>query len=75
MEKGFVSHVTNDADRRAKSLEVSDEGLQVLDGAHLADLRAQEQSMGNLDPAEKEQLVRLLQKKVDALRDVSRKVR
>lgn len=75
VEKGFVSRITNEADRRAKVLKVSDEGLQVLDCAQLAVLRAQEQLMGNLDPAEKEQLVRLLQKIVDSLGDVSRKAR
>ena len=72
---GLVLHLTrvvSPSDRRARVLTIGVEGIEVMQRAKPATIRAQEQLVEALAPAEVEQLISLLRKVVDALGDVTR---
>jgi DNA-binding MarR family transcriptional regulator len=75
VDKGLVTRVTNDADRRAKVLSTTEAGHAAIKRAGPAVLKAQEQLTSGLSVEEAETLIRLMEKAVVALGDVSRSSR
>jgi DNA-binding MarR family transcriptional regulator len=75
VDKGLVTRLTNDADRRAKVLTTTEAGQDAIRQAGPAVLKAQQLLMGGLNAEEADHLVRLMEKAVGALHDVSRTAR
>ncbi len=60
--RGFVRRLADPNDRRGVIIELTDEGLAAVDAAVAANSASDRQLMERLDPAELEQLERLLRK-------------
>jgi DNA-binding MarR family transcriptional regulator len=65
--RGFVERRRRPEDRRAHSVHLTDEGRAVLARGRRVAARMQEKLLARLDPAEREELTRLLGKVVDEL--------
>lgn len=72
VEKGFVTRQNSVADRRSKLLTVTSEGERTIELAQPHVRQAQERLVQGLSRAEVEQLIRLMEKIVEASGDVSR---
>jgi len=72
VEKGLVDRVVSETDRRARVLTISDAGVQTIQRTEPAMKRAQKRLVGELDQAETEELLRLLNKIVAGLGDITR---
>jgi DNA-binding MarR family transcriptional regulator len=72
VEKRMVERFTDPADRRCKRLQLTLEGGDALVRAEPLVSKSQDELVSSLTASEKEQLLALLQKVVDALGDVSR---
>ncbi|NMA99000.1 MAG: MarR family transcriptional regulator [Phyllobacteriaceae bacterium] len=72
VEKGLIARRTSDTDRRAKLLTLLDEGESTLAIADPIVRRAQENLVQGLEPAEVEQLMKLMEKVVESMGSVSR---
>ncbi|MGN6487297.1 MAG: MarR family winged helix-turn-helix transcriptional regulator [Devosia sp.] len=72
VDKGFVTRVVSQADRRSRVLTVTDAGADIIERAEPPVIRAQAQLLEHLDQAEAAELLRLLGKVVLALGDVTR---
>jgi len=70
--KGYLTRRVSDRDRRARRLEVTATGREVLDHIEPAVEAAQRVLLSGLDAVEADTLVRLLRKAIDALNDLSR---
>ena len=60
--RGFVRRLDDPHDRRGVIIELTDEGLAVVDAAVAANVESERQLLGRLDADELEQLERLLRK-------------
>jgi DNA-binding MarR family transcriptional regulator len=72
VDKGLVTRVTSDTDRRARVLTASDQGIAMIDRAEPAMRRTQELLVDDLDRKEAIELMRLMGRVVDALGEVTR---
>jgi DNA-binding MarR family transcriptional regulator len=72
VDKGFVTRMTNAADRRARVLSLTEAGASTIVAAEGAVVRAQEILVSGLNSSERETLTKLLDKAVTALGEVSR---
>lgn len=75
VEKGCIARINSDVDRRAKLLTVSEAGMRIIEQVDPVVRRAQERLVESLGPEEIELLIRLMEKVVDSLGDVSRSAR
>lgn len=75
VDKGLVTRVTSDTDRRARVLTVRDHGVALIETAEPAMRRAQALLVAGLDRTETIELIRLMGKVVDALGNVTRAAR
>ena len=66
---GLVTRTTEPADRRALSLELSPAGRKLLDERKARAAEAFGPATASLDPAERRELLALLRRMTDALRD------
>lgn len=72
VDKGFVSRVVSQSDRRSRVLTVTASGDETIGRAQPAMMRAQEQLVESLDREEAAELLMLLGKIVEALGDITR---
>lgn len=75
VEKGYLERSNSALDRRSKLLTVSDAGIAIIRQAGPYVQRAQERLVASLDASEQQELMRLLEKIVDDLGDLSRSSR
>ncbi len=75
VDKGLMTRVTSDTDRRARVLTANERGMATIHMAEPAMRRAQSVLVGDLDRDETAELMRLMGKVVDALGDVTRGTR
>lgn len=71
VKKGFVAREVG-ADRRARILDVTEDGAKALGAVSAAVESAQAIMLEGLEPAERDELMRLLGKAITALNDYSR---
>ena len=67
--RGFVERRRRPEDRRAHAVYLTDEGRTTLSRGRRVAARMQEKLLARLDPAEREELARLLNKVVDELEE------
>lgn len=72
VHKGFLARAVSEADRRARVLSITNEGIAALETIQPAVERAQKIMLGGLNDAEAEELMRLLRKATEAVNDLSR---
>lgn len=75
VDKGYVERASSAQDRRAKLLTVSPQGKAIIDLAAPLAERAQKRLVESLTAEEAQELMRLLEKVVDTLGDLSRSSR
>lgn len=75
VEKGFVTRVSSDIDRRAKLLSVSEAGLDIIAQTTPMVEACQSRLVAALSPEEQAQLTTLLGKVITDLGDISRSSR
>lgn len=75
VDKGYVERASSAQDRRAKLLTVSEQGKSIIDQAAPLVERAQKRLVESLTAKETQELMRLLEKVVDTLGDLSRSSR
>jgi len=72
VQKGLLVRQANSRDRRARVLQITDQGQRTLDGIEPAVEAAQRIMLRGLTTDEAEQFMRLLRKAIDAGNDLSR---
>jgi DNA-binding MarR family transcriptional regulator len=72
VQKGLLVRQANSRDRRARVLQITDQGQRTLDGIEPAVEAAQRIMLRGLTADEAEQFMRLLRKAIDAGNDLSR---
>ena len=72
VQKGLLVRQANSRDRRARALQITDQGQRTLDGIEPAVEAAQRIMLRGLTTDEAEQFMRLLRKAIDAGNDLSR---
>jgi DNA-binding MarR family transcriptional regulator len=72
VQKGLLVRRANSRDRRARVLQITDQGQRTLDGIEPAVEAAQRIMLRGLTTDEAEQFMRLLRKAIDAGNDLSR---
>ena len=72
VDKGFVARTTNPHDRRARSLAITPDGRRMLAQIEPAVEAAQQAMLSGLAPDEAHELIRLLEKAVEAVNERSR---
>ncbi len=71
-QKGYLTRRVSPQDRRARLLDLTEAGREVLDRIEPAVLSAQRIMLSGLDDDEAAELVRLLRKATEAVNDLSR---
>lgn len=71
-QKGFVLRKPSSRDRRARELQITDEGLEALKTIQPAVEEAQRVMLRGLDEAEADEFMHLLRKAIGAVNDLSR---
>ena len=71
-QKGFVARRPSSRDRRARELQITDEGREALKRIQPAVEEAQRIMLRGLDAEESDEFMRLLRKAIDAVNDLSR---
>jgi DNA-binding MarR family transcriptional regulator len=74
-EKGYVTRISSDTDRRAKLVSVSDVGLAIIEQVTPLVGDAQNRLVASLSPEERAQLTALMEKVITDLGDLSRSSR
>lgn len=72
VQKGFVERQISDRDRRARTLRVTDAGLEAMNAATPAVEAAQRTMLRGLTAEEAEEFLRLLGKAIEDLNELSR---
>jgi DNA-binding MarR family transcriptional regulator len=72
VQKGLIERRQSRTDRRARTLEISDNGRQTLKLLEPAVLAAQRSMLAGLDPGEVKEFMRLLRKATDGANALSR---
>ncbi|HXT09207.1 MAG TPA: MarR family winged helix-turn-helix transcriptional regulator [Roseiarcus sp.] len=71
-QRGLLTRKTHPTDRRARALEITPAGVEILDRVEPAVVRAQKIMLGGLDESEAVQFLRLLRKAVEGCNELSR---
>ena len=71
-QRGLLTRNPHPTDRRARALEITAAGAEILDRVEPAVARAQELMVSGLDEAEAAEFLRLLRKAVEGCNDLSR---